>query len=89
MPPKSIGLFNAWSAEAKTDKEHHRHINNVLAYCASRFRSALPALTEHPDKRDEERTEWMQECLFMELVGIFIWSDARLIENFRNLPCHM
>lgn len=64
MPLKAIGLFNAWAGEAQAQKEHSRHINEVLAYCTSRFRAALAVLV----KQEDDTVEWMQEVFFLELV---------------------
>lgn len=68
MPLKPIGLFNSWTTEATAYKGHPEHMNHVLAYCASRFRSALPVLMQHQDDGDDDTVHWMQDAFFMELV---------------------
>jgi hypothetical protein len=64
MPQKPIGLFSPWEAEANTQKQSARHINDVISYCASRFRSALGVVVQETD----EKGDWMQENFLLELV---------------------
>jgi len=81
MPLKSIGLFNAWAADAKALKQHPQHVNDVLSYCSSRFRTALAVLVQEED----DRVDWMQDALFMELVWMIFPSLTWLTLIGRNL----
>jgi hypothetical protein len=83
MPPKPIGLFSAWEAEARAQKDNARHIGDVICYCTSRLRSALRVVTARIQMKDE-RADWMQEVFFMELVRIFCLPSQFKVSNCQD-----
>src|SRR5271163_1470542 len=60
VPP--IGLFSAWKAPLSAYDPDPRQFQEVIFYCASRFRATAISLANGPPK------DWFQLCFLAEVV---------------------